>query len=191
MIIKELLFNTMKYGKSPMFEILLYDKVITVIDDGGKFNLLEFKDAPSSGYGGGKKTVDLYLNTHKNIEINYRWRNDKGENIYSFRKIEKIEDGIIKFSRNCEITLGNGIEKYKESIIPKRCNELIIRIERHSLSMSRGLRINAFVEKLLEDDRCSNYNIIILVPKNTGMLHDFSTHLSNTHECISIMYSKK
>ncbi|WP_394532881.1 hypothetical protein C1N83_28160 (plasmid) [Priestia aryabhattai] len=192
MLVKELLHNAVDHANSSKFEVILYDNALTVIDGGEKrFNLLKEGDLPTgNGGGGGKTTLNIYSDLHKQIEIKYKWHNAKEENIYTFLKREEIADDIIQFNKNCEIdTMGKNVP-YQELRIPAHCKELTLRIPRANLYLSSGIVYKNFIAQLLEDNRYSNYSIKISLPPQQGFMKDFFINLAEQYDRITLSYTK-
>lgn len=179
MLIKELLLNAMDYGEASKFEVQLYDQAIVIKEDGKEFNLIAFDNVPTSGFGGGKKTLDLFLEGHEDIQVKYRWKKNLEENIYSFRKKRDLNLNLIHVSKNCELNLLGELSETQKLVIPEKCKEIIIRIPNHRLMLSKIMRIDKSIQLLLDREDYLNYTFKIIMPKNRGMLDNRILALAN------------
>ncbi|MEM5659611.1 hypothetical protein AAHB50_29435 [Bacillus toyonensis] len=170
-VVKELLSNAMEYGEASRFEIQLYDQALAVIDDGKEFDLTKFEGTPTSNFGGGKQSLNAFSERYPNIKLKYKWKKNCEENIYSFINVRELEN-VIRINKNCELELNYKVPDKLKLDIPNKCNEIIIKIPRILLMMSKVMRIDKTIRMLLDDELYSRYTFKIIVPMNLGMLEE-------------------
>lgn len=173
MVIKEILLNSIKYGEASKFEIIANNHTVVLKEDGKKFNLLSFDDLPTSGFGGGKKTLDLFNEKFEDFTIKYEWKEYLGENRYILKK--KYEENnyyAYQFNKKCEFNLGSEFSKNSKIVVPEKCKEVIIQIKEHDFMMSRLLRVEEVIKLLLTDIDYKLHKFKIVLPKNKGMIED-------------------
>lgn len=172
MVIKELLLNSMKYGEASKFEIIVSNHTIILKEDGKKFNLLSFNGLPTSGFGGGKKTLDLFNEKFNDFIIKYEWKKHLEENRYILKKKYDDNYSAYQFNENCELNLSSEFSRNSKIFVPEKCNEVTIKINEYDFMISRLLRIEEIVNLLLTDNDYKQLKFKIVLPKNKGMIEN-------------------
>ncbi|MEM5682777.1 hypothetical protein AAHB64_01630 [Bacillus toyonensis] len=81
-------------------------------------------------------------------------------------------ENVIRINKNCELELNYKVPDKLKLDIPNKCNEIIIKIPRILLMMSKVMRIDKTIRMLLDDELYSRYTFKIIVPMNLGMLEE-------------------